>query len=120
MQKLLFLNKKEKIKNLAFVITDVDKIDYTSSGYGLVFRSVKEDKKLGEGLLLLEYLDRSKQFPQYSVITLSSDECLDQILFYIDLLNWEQIKDLTLPEYYHQQLEMFNFALPADNLEPQS
>jgi hypothetical protein len=38
-------------------------------------------------------------------------------LFYKDITDWENIKELTLPEYYHQQLEMFNFTLPADEPE---
>lgn len=46
--------------------------------------------------------------------------CLDDILYIPDLRKWEQIKDLTLAQYYHRQLEMFDFVLPADEakIEP--
>jgi len=37
------------------------------------------------------------------------------LIFYInDIIKWEAIKNLTPMQYYYQQLEMFNFALPAD------
>lgn len=49
--------------------------------------------------------------------TYPATDSFDQILFFQDLKNWEQIKELTLPEYYHQQLEMFNFALPIEGSE---
>jgi hypothetical protein len=29
-------------------------------------------------------------------------------------MKWEEIKDLTLAQYYHRQLEMFDFVLPAE------
>lgn len=42
-------------------------------------------------------------------------ECIfDGILYIQDIIKWEEIRHLTLAQYYHQQLEMFNFALPAD------
>jgi len=47
-------------------------------------------------------------------------ENLEQVLYYEDLKKWDQIKHLTLGQYYYQQLEMFNFALPADNTEPEA
>lgn len=53
-----------------------------------------------------------------------SSECHDfnfgQVLFYEDLVNWERIKEMTISEYIYSQLEMFNFALPADNEESKS
>ncbi len=42
------------------------------------------------------------------------------VLFKEDFLNWDKIKELTLSEYFYSQLEMFNFALPADNTEPEA
>ena len=53
-----------------------------------------------------------------------SNECddfsLGQVLFYEDLVKWEEIKEMTISAYLYSQLEMFNFALPADNPETQS
>ncbi|HWQ96592.1 MAG TPA: hypothetical protein VN538_00665, partial [Clostridia bacterium] len=43
--------------------------------------------------------------------------CFDGVLYNQDIIKWESIKYLTLAQYYHQQLEMFNFALPADDME---
>lgn len=40
--------------------------------------------------------------------------CLDDVLYVPDIRKWEQIKGLTLAQYYHRQLEMFDFVLPAD------
>jgi len=45
---------------------------------------------------------------------------LGRVLFFEDLLKWDEIRSLTLYEYYYQQLEMFKFALPADEPKPQS
>ena len=39
------------------------------------------------------------------------------VLFYEDIAKWEEIKDFTVSEYMYSQLEMFNFALTADNTE---
>ena len=46
----------------------------------------------------------------------SGDEKISwgNVLFKEDFYNWEKIKELTLSEYLYSQLEMFNFALPAD------
>ena len=48
---------------------------------------------------------------------LEDTENLGQILYYEDLKKWDQIKKMTIGQYYYQQLEMFNFALPADEPE---
>ena len=42
---------------------------------------------------------------------------LGQILYYQDLLKWGDIRYLTIGQYYYQQLEMFNFALPSKGSE---
>lgn len=47
-------------------------------------------------------------------IGLDKGVSLDDLLYFTDLLDWDRIKDLTLAQYYHQQLEMFDFVLPAD------
>lgn len=44
----------------------------------------------------------------------SSDFCVDELLYIPDMRRWDQIKHLTLAQYYHRQLEMFDFVLPAD------
>lgn len=46
--------------------------------------------------------------------------CFDGLLYNADIIKWDQIKNLTLAQYFHQQLEMFNFALPADEPATQS
>ena len=42
---------------------------------------------------------------------------LEQILFYEDLKKWHKIKSKTIAQYYYQQLEMFNFALPSEEMD---
>jgi len=44
-------------------------------------------------------------------------DTLSDILFFPDLQQWSILKSLGLMQYYYQQLEMFNFALPADDTE---
>lgn len=58
-------------------------------------------------------------------LRISSDDFEDTyslkgVLFFEDLKKWDQIKHLTLAQYYHRQLEMFDFVLPADEakIEP--
>lgn len=49
-------------------------------------------------------------------INMSNEEVLNHVLDHNDLLKWSSIKDMSLGQYYYQQLEMFNFALPSDEL----
>lgn len=42
------------------------------------------------------------------------------LLFPPDLERWDSYKNMTFAEFYSRQLEMFNFALPADNTEPEA
>ena len=42
---------------------------------------------------------------------------LSDVIEFNDLLKWDDIKSKSLAQYYYQQLEMFNFALPADEPE---
>ncbi len=44
----------------------------------------------------------------------------DRTLFFPDLKSWELVKMMTLSKYIKQQLEMFNFALPADGAPPEA
>lgn len=62
-----------------------------------------------------------------SLTLTSSDSCaiydyntnpmlsLDDMLFVPDLRKFSQIKHLTYGQYIHQQLEMFNYVMPAEN-----
>lgn len=80
-------------------------------------RFIQKEINNGQDCLKIESYSNSAKYRNNTTIY-DSHYCLDQILFYNDLLNWEQIKELTIPEYYYRQLEMFNFALPSD--EPTS
>lgn len=72
------------------------------------------------GFLIIRFLSE----PGKVAFQILSNECNDfswgRVIFYEDLVNWETIKELTLSEYIYSQLEMFNFALPADKGEPKS
>lgn len=48
------------------------------------------------------------------MISKKYDICFNFILTRYDLTNWRTIKNLTVSQYYYQQLEMFNFALPSE------
>lgn len=45
---------------------------------------------------------------------------LGRTLYYPDLILWDHVKSMSLPKYIKQQLEMFNFALPADETTPKA
>ena len=47
-------------------------------------------------------------------VEMNKNMVLFDVLDYNDVRKWLKIRDLTLGQYYYQQLEMFNFALPAD------
>jgi len=48
------------------------------------------------------------------LVTRNADMSFNLIFFVNDIKKWETIKHLTPLQYYYQQLEMFNFALPVD------
>ena len=80
----------------------------------------KEVDKRGNPVILItpRFKDSStnKMFignPEY----IDSTDVLSDIIEGNDLVFWNDIKNISLGQYYYQQLEMFNFALPADNTD---
>lgn len=120
LQKLVFLNKKNKIKDIEFNITENNVSGYTSKRLGVIIKSVEKLVSQDRDCFKIDCLVRIEGNLRREKYIYDSYYCADQILFYGDMVNWEKIKDLTLPEYYHQRLEMFNFALPADEPTTQS
>ena len=51
---------------------------------------------------------------------LTRGQLLYDVLEFNDIIKWLDIRELTLGQYYYQQLEMFNFALPAEESPPPS
>lgn len=62
----------------------------------------------------------SSDWVPYMTIRIDNKLGLSDTLEFVDILKWNEIKDLTLGGYYFQQLEMFNFALPADETTPKA
>ena len=82
--------------------------------------SVDPGTLVGSGILTIKYLVE----PGNETFQIISDVCNEfswgNVLFYEDIAKWEEIKDFTVSEYMYSQLEMFNFALPADEPATQS
>lgn len=64
-----------------------------------------------DGSMKIKYLFGEDGFKTWNTrkIDTTETECVDEILFYPDLKNWEKIKNYTYREYLHKQLEMYNF-----------
>ena len=91
--------------------------------YHLERQETKVKIKIGS-VNINEYVSNGRIVLHYSFYsgsnTLTSRTHIDVIssfgkfLFFEDLYKWEEIKGLTLAQYYHRQLEMFDFVLPAE------
>jgi len=117
MQKLVFLNNKRKIKDVNFNIVESNIVNYESKRATLVITAIEKSSTFNRKFFLVRCLEMIEGHYISRTYTYESTYCCDQVLFYKDLIEWERIKDLTLPEYYYQCLEMFNFSLPADDIE---
>ena len=117
LQKLVFLNRKDKIGAIEFTITDSNTSDYASSNKGVIVNSVKKIDAVNFDGIQVNCATYHNGIRGSTNYTYDKNSCFDQILFYNDIISWDSIKELTLPEFYQQQLEMFNFALPSDNSE---
>lgn len=119
LDKLVLLNNKNKIKDIDFYVVESNVSDYKKSRSGVKIDSVDMTYSTKGAAFSISYMVNNNGFRNQQRELHFATESLDQILFFQDLMNWEQIKELTLPEYYHQQLEMFNFALPSEGTELQ-
>lgn len=81
------------------------------------YRGVKDDsynliiKKVNSDNIRFEYAAYPQQFTTRSITSLGS---LNNILFWPDIENWEEIKNFTFREYLHKQLEMYGFPPSED------
>lgn len=108
-EKLNILNQKERIKSNNWVAYDAygEKL-----GGGVPIQSIKQiDERRG---VQIQWIFKRQGFPYSQAANYGKNTNLENIIFFEDMLKWEEIKDLTLAQYYHRQLEMFDFVLPAE------
>lgn len=78
------------------------------------------DTNIFEGHLKVVYeFDANRRRVQHA-LQLDDRGSFNNILFIPDLQKWDRIKQLTPIEYLYNQLEMFNFAFPADETPPEA
>ena len=117
MQRLIFINNEKKIKDIEFNVVESNIADYNPRRNGSIIESVEKSFQNNRECFTVKCLERIEGTRISRSYIYDTTYCFDQVLFYKDITDWENIKELTLPEYYHQQLEMFNFTLPADEPE---
>jgi len=83
-------------------------------------RIVGADKKLTYGQVRVLYEFQTSEGKAQRTIQIGNERSLNNILFIPDLQKWDRIKQLTPMEYFRCQLEMFNFAFPADATPPEA
>ncbi len=115
---LEYLGSSKKIsENELFIYTHDSEGQKEVSMYSL--EEIRQIIKIDEGQVILKY--RAPRHLQHNLLNYFVDRkvnvSFNLILFLPDLKKWRSIQDLTPMQYYHQQLEMFNFALPADEPE---
>ena len=108
LRKLKLLYDSGKIGRGSFYVRTYDGDE---AGGGMQINSIefKEAEKAN-----IQWLKKTNDITDIHEVIYDDRFCLDFILFFPDLKKWDQIKHLTLAQYYHQQLEMFDFVLPAD------
>lgn len=121
LKQLRFLNSKEPLSSSVSTV-------YLHGQVGieqLVSHGLGESSEIFEPES--EFIIKKFQIPIHvreelfmSLIEGGCDVSINLTLFVQDLMRWDEIKHLTPMQYYHQQLEMFNFALPADEPATQS
>lgn len=77
-------------------------------------RFIPQNGKNLETVKIAYYYNDSEGQKRRSEENITPDFCLSGVVFFPELTKWDQIKHLTLAQYYHRQLEMFDFVLPAD------
>ena len=85
--------------------------------------TVRKDTLRGEEVLIITPRVNEENYTNWFIgnaFSFNFDNIFGDVLDYYDLIKWNMIRELTLGEYYYQQLEMFNFALPADEPESKS
>ena len=114
------------LKSIEFGIynCDVERRDQISGSTGFYIGAIRPGfDNNGKKLLLISTRIKSASndttFPGTDIL-LSEREVLNDVLDFNDLLKWGDIQGISLGQYYYQQLEMFNFALPADEPESKS
>lgn len=116
-RRLQLLGRPESLKHLAYIIRDYDNRMDSSGNTGRIFESFFFADE-NETQQLYYYLQDPRR--DANGFLFPETKSLDQVLFYADLKKWEEIKDLTLGQYYYRQLEMFDFVLPADETKAES
>jgi hypothetical protein len=81
---------------------------------------INADTKLIDSHLKVSYEFDTSEGRAQKIFNLDVGGSLNNILFIPDLLKWDRIKQLTPMEYFYCQLEMFNFAFPADETTPEA
>lgn len=71
------------------------------------------------GSMKIKYMSGEIGFRHWDsrTVNMTKTECIEKILFYPDLQNWEKIKNYTYREYLHKQLEMYNFVQEKEEME---
>ncbi len=106
------ITQREKLKNARFALY--------STGGRLILGSAKisAENILSNGGIITHVTFTEEGTGQGYEIYFGLDEgesiIWGTLIYKNDLKRWEEIKDLTIKEYYFRQLEMFDFVLPAD------
>lgn len=109
-RRIKFFSNRMQIKDISFEIYNFVKFSKTSEKRFLRFIASYNENKESE----LHYLLIPGKNNEPGGYEFRREESLSQILYFNDLLKWDEIKDLTICQYYFRQLEMFDFVLPAD------
>lgn len=111
-----FLGKKKTKINLSLPVKLIGENKILSDVYFEKFKddqridnskwNIREIKIMDEGLIFV-YTETSMH--QRNRIDMRKDDTMSGLLFYPDVLHWEEIKHLTPGQFLLQQMEMFNF-----------
>ncbi|MEN6594683.1 MAG: P-loop NTPase fold protein [Clostridiaceae bacterium] len=105
------ITDKRKIRKFNFPMYDLTQ-ETTKSAVEILETSEKESDKRKTKYIEYAFIGEQKDDEHHLIESRKAN--WGRVLFYDDLMKWDSIKDLTLAQYYHQQLEMFDFVLPAD------
>lgn len=113
LQQLLEIQKHKKICSSFLRLYAIN--GSTPESYNIKIVDIKKGEHRKKSCFFIDYKNESETVVRQEVANPS--DSWGYLLFQPDFANWSTYKKLTFSEFFFRQLEMFNFALPADDTE---